>query len=207
MIREMIVGATGSSGAIYAKRFLELACDFDLNIHLIASQPAMRIFALELGEPRFGPPSDPRSWLELNDEARARIRLYSPSDLGAGPASGTFRAEAMAIIPCSMKTLSAVAHGYADNLITRAADVMIKERRPLAIVPRETPLSAIHLENMLRLARLGVSIVAADPPFYHGPKTIVDLVDAVVHKTLAQLGLNHPKAFHWEGMEAKASDC
>ncbi|MCX7013356.1 MAG: UbiX family flavin prenyltransferase [Candidatus Sumerlaeota bacterium] len=199
MSKEWIVGATGASGAIYAKRFLELSSELDVRVHLIASEPALRVFAYELGAPANGASDDPRSWLDLGDEARSRIRLYAPTDLAAGPASGTFGADAMAIVPCSMKTLSAVANGYADNLIARAADVMIKERRPLVLVPRETPYSAIHLENMLKLARLGVSIVDANPPFYQGAQTIADLVDAVVHKVFVQLGLKHPNAFRWEG--------
>jgi 4-hydroxy-3-polyprenylbenzoate decarboxylase len=198
-LRQLVIGVTGASGAIYAKRFVELASDFDLELLLIASKPGLRIFAHELGEPKFGPSESPLSWMELADHARERITELNPGDIGAGPASGTFGAQAMAVVPCSMRTLAGIAAGFSDNLIGRSADVMIKERRPLVLVPREAPFSAIHLENMLKLSRLGVSIVPANPGFYHRPESIVDLADHVVHKALSQLGLEHKDAFQWKG--------
>ncbi len=197
-LTQLVIGITVASGAIYAKRFVELAADFDLELLLIASEPGLRIFAHELGEPRFGPADSPLSWMDLADDVRARITLLNPTDIGAGPASGTFGAQAMAVIPCSMRSLAGIAAGFSDNLIGRSADVMIKERRPLVLVPREAPFSAIHLENMLKLSRLGVSIVPANPGFYHRPETITDLADHIVHKALSQLGLDHKGAFHWK---------
>ncbi len=198
-LTQLVIGVTGASGAIYAKRFVELASDFDLELLIIASEPGLRIFAHELGEPQFGPPDSPLSWMELTKAARSRITLLKPDDIGAGPASGTFGAQAMAVVPCSMRSLAGIATGFSDNLIGRSADVMIKERRPLVLVPREAPFSAIHLENMLKLSRLGVSIVPANPGFYHRPESIADLADHVVHKALSQLGLEHKDTFRWKG--------
>ena len=126
-----------------------------------------------------------------------RIEYHPIKDIGASIASGSFRVKGMIIMPCSMGTLSAVAHGASDNLMARAADVMLKEGRPLLIVPRETPLHAIHLENMLKLARLGVRIIPAMPGFYYQPKTLDDIINFLVGKVLDSLDIEHQLFARW----------
>ena len=135
-------------------------------------------------------------WADSGD-----FTYFAPGDLKAPIASGTFPTSGMAIVPCSMATVAAVAHGMSDNLIRRAADVCLKERRPLVMVPRETPLNAIHLENMASLARLGVTIMPPEPPFYLKPESISDVVDFVVQRTLAALGVTValPDSMRYEG--------
>jgi 4-hydroxy-3-polyprenylbenzoate decarboxylase len=128
-----------------------------------------------------------------------RLHYHPVKDIGASIASGSFRVEAMAVVPCSMGTLAKLAHGFSSNLLERAADVMLKERRPLVIVPRETPLSTIHLENMLALSRAGAMIVPAMPAFYNRPQTVEDMVAFVAGKVLDLLGVEHGLYRRWEG--------
>jgi len=174
----LVVAITGASGAIYGRRLLEVLRELGIETHLIISRAGEKVVKLELGV-------DPEEIKRLAD------RVYEPESLDAPLSSGSYPVDGMVIIPCSMKTLAAIAHGLASNLILRAADVAIKERRPLVLVPREAPLSPIHLENMLALARLGVRIVPACPAFYHKPKTVSDLVDFVVGRVLDSLGIRH----------------
>lgn len=196
--RPVLIGITGASGAIYARALLEtLAASCDGEVLVVVSQPGRRVLREELGvtlaqagEERFG-------WLRVTAAQTEKIRLLPVEDLGAGPASGTFPLRAMAVVPCSMRTLAAISAGFADNLLTRAADVCIKEGRRLVLAPRETPLSTIHLENMLRLARLGVRIVPPMPAFYHGPQTVEDLARFVVQKIIEQMGLDFPNPVRW----------
>lgn len=196
--KRIIVAITGASGAIYARRLLEMLAQMGPQIDLIASAQGLALLRHELGEPHAGrPQDDPRSWLDLPEDALERIRLHSPEDLAAAPASGSCRVDGMIVVPCSMKTLASIANGHAENLIARSADVQLKERRPLVVVAREMPLSAIHLENMLKLTRAGGIVLPACPPFYHKPQTITDLVDAVAHRALSLVGLPHPQAFEY----------
>ncbi len=179
----LIVAVTGASGIIYGKRLLEVLKDKKVETHLIVSDSAEVVAESEIG--------GTRSLEEL------AYRVYEPGDLAAPISSGSFKVDGMVIAPASMKTIAALASGYCDNLITRAADVQLKERRPLILVPRETPLHAIHLENMARLSRLGAVVLPAMPGFYHEPKTVDDLVNFVVGKVLDQLGLDHGLYRRW----------
>lgn len=185
---KLVVGFTGASGAIYGVRFLEVLHDAypEIETHLVVSKAGLRVLQHETGR-------------DLKDLAGWASVVHPESDIGARPASGSARFDAMVIIPCSVKTLGLLAAGTGDNLIGRAADVILKEGRRLVLVPREMPLSAIHLENMLKLARLGVMILPASPGFYFGPKTLDDLVNHVVGKTLDALGLEQQLFERWKG--------
>ncbi len=184
----VIVGITGASGAIYGWRLLEALGQAGHEVHAIVSPAGWAVLNQECG-------------ISPDDIAKRVYRLYAADDIGAAPASGSFRADAMVVAPCSMRTLAAIAAGLADNLLTRAADVTLKEGRKLVLVPRETPLSAIHLENMLKLARLGVRIVPACPGFYHNPQSVAALVDMLMGKVLDSLGVEHELFRRWEGLE------
>ncbi len=177
---------TGASGVIYGIRLMEVLANKNVETYLIMSETAKKIISIETDQ-------DP-SYIES-----LATRVFLNTDMTAPIASGSFKFDAMVIVPCSMKTLGMIANGIADNLITRAADVAIKEGRKLILVPRETPLNAIHLENMLKLARLGVVILPACPGFYHEPERIMDLVDFIVGKILDQLGIEHSLYKRWSG--------
>ncbi len=159
-----------------------------MQTHLMVSTPAKQIIEMETGR-------------TLQDLFAWADRFYQAEDMTAPPASGSFLHQGMVIAPCSMKTLSAVAHGYADNLITRAADVTIKEKRRLILLPRETPLSPLHLENMLRLARLGAVIMPPVPAFYHRPQSIADLVAQTTGRILDLLGIENSLVKRWPEIE------
>jgi len=178
----LIVAITGASGVIYGKRFLEVVKEKKIEVHLIVSGAAEKVADYELGDV---------NWSTLAS------KLYSPEDLTATLASGSFKVDAMVIVPASMKTIGALASGNCDDLVSRAADVQLKEGRKLIVVPRETPLNAIHLENMAKLSRIGVTVLPAMPGFYHEPKTIEDLVDFVVGKILDQLEIPHELFRSW----------
>ena len=189
---------TGASGAVYATRTLAALLDRRVHVELIVSDYGRRLLRDELGD---------HATVERLPEFLAAkygegvgagtITVHSNRDLGATIASGSHGCRAMAIVPCSMKTLAAVAHGLSRNLIERAADVMLKERRPLVLVPRETPLSTIHLENLTRLSRAGAVILPPAPGFYGRPDSVADLVDFVVARVLDQLGVAHPLGPRW----------
>jgi len=172
-----VVAITGASGVIYGFELVRLLLLMRYEVHLIVSEPARLVIEQELG---FAPDEQKiRDYLPPGE-----LFVYDNSDIAAVIASGSFITEGMIIIPCSMSTLAAVAHGMSDNLIERAADVALKERRTLVVVPRETPLSTVHLRNMLSLAEMGVALVPAMPAFYHQPRSIADLVAFVVGKVL-----------------------
>jgi len=179
----ILVGVTGASGVIYAKRLIEALGD---RAEVIATRDAEAVIAFETD-------------LSLKDFAEGAHAFFRGDDVGAGPASGSYRFAALVVVPCSGTSLAKIAAGIADNLVTRAAAVALKERRTLILVPRETPLSAIALENLLKLARLGVVVVPASPGFYGKPRTINDLVDFVVARILDQLGVEHALGPRWTG--------
>jgi 4-hydroxy-3-polyprenylbenzoate decarboxylase len=182
----LIVGITGASGTIYGVRLLRLLRDLEVETHLIMSQWAARTLVHETSY-------SVQQVQELADER------YAIGDVGAAIASGSFVTMGMAIVPCSMRTLGAIAHGVGDNLIHRAADVVLKERRRLVLAVRESPLHEIHLENMLRLTRMGVSICPPTPAFYSHPKTVDEIVDYSVMRILDQLGIHVNVSDRWAG--------
>src|SRR5262249_48379276 len=196
--RTLTLALTGASGMPYGLRLLECLLSANCQVFLLYS-PAAQIVAKQ--ECDLALPAQPREAARaITGRYGARegqITVFGRDDWMAPIASGSNPAEAMVICPCTMGTLGAIAHGLADNLIERAADVMLKERRPLVLVPRETPYSAIHLENMLALARAGAVIVPPSPGFYTRPQTIGDLVDFVVARVLDQLRVPHALSPRW----------
>jgi flavin prenyltransferase len=191
----IIVGITGASGAPYAVRLLEQLAKAHRPISLIVSKFGMRLLETEMG---IGSMDALRT--AVGKEAwDSCVEIFSNDDRGAPPASGSALTSGMIVCPCSMGTLSAISVGASRSLIERAADVTLKERRKLVLVPRETPLSAIHLGNMLRLTRAGAVIMPAAPGFYHRPKQVLDLVDFVVARMLDQLGVEQKLVSRWAG--------
>ena len=189
----IVMAITGASGAPYAVRLLEQLVAADRSVWLIVSSHGLRLLRTELDidsidalRERIGA----AAW-------RRQVRVFDDADRGAAPASGSARNAGMVICPCSMGTLSAVSIGASRSLVERAADVMLKERRPLILVPRETPLSAIHLQNMLRLSRAGAVILPAAPGFYNRPTTVDELVDFIVARVLDQLRVEHGLSKRW----------
>jgi len=182
----IIVGITGASGVIYGIALLEALKRLRVETHLILSRQAEDIIAIETP-------------YTAEDTRALASSAYHEDDWSAPVASGSFLHQGMVIAPCSMKTLAGIAAGYAENLIQRAADVTIKERRRLVLVPRESPFSAVHLENMLKLARLGVVIAPPVPAFYHRPEKIADLVGFSTGRILDILGLENQLLKRWNG--------
>lgn len=186
-MKRIVIGVTGASGTIYAIDLLKKLRDKpDVETHLVMSAWATKNLALET------------SYTLAQVKALADY-TYSDRDQGAKIASGSFLHDGMVIVPASMKTVAGVAYGFGDNLIARAADVTIKERRQLIIVPRETPLSVIHLENLTKLAKIGAQIIPPIPAFYNQPQTIQDLVDHQTMKVLDAFGIQQVTAKRWEG--------
>jgi 4-hydroxy-3-polyprenylbenzoate decarboxylase len=201
---ELTVAITGASGAIYAQRTLVYLAQaaqqgFVTRINLIMSEAAQTVARVELGANLQA--SDVKNfnqWLGLPADSKL-IRAHRLDNLAAAPASGSYMQAGMIVVPCSMGTLGAIASGAGTNLIHRAADVTLKEGRKLVLVVRESPYNAIHLENMLRLARAGARILPASPAFYHRPQTIIDLVDHLVFRLLDQFQIPHAQATRWKG--------
>jgi len=187
---------TGASGALYAVRLLRALNDARVPVRLIVSDTGWRLLHEEL---------------DIADEAGLRgatgewsqVVLYSDTDRGATPASGSTPSRGMIICPCSMGTLASIAQGTTRSLVERAADVVLKERRPLVLVPRETPYSAIHLENMLRVTRAGAVVLPASPGFYHRPRTIDDLAEFIVGRVLSHVGIAHTLGPTWRSGEGE----
>ncbi|MCC3373515.1 flavin prenyltransferase UbiX [Cohnella sp. REN36] len=192
--RRWVVGITGASGATYGVTLCRELLAAGIEVHLVVSEAGWRVLKEELGWDATKRADTLRRELE---EGPGKLVHHPLGDIGAAIASGSFRCEGMVVVPCSMGTLAAIAHGTSDNLIARAADVTMKEGRPLLLVPRETPLNAIHLENMLKLARLGVRIVPAMPAFYQGPQTLQDAVRFLVGKVMDNMGIAHNLYIRW----------
>lgn len=198
MTAPIVFGITGASGAPYAVRLLQQLVAAEQPVSLIVSSHGLRLLETE-------------TTIKSLDDLRAAVgskgwdtyvKTYANEDRGAPPASGSALSAGMVICPCSMGTLSAISTGASRSLIERAADVALKERRKLVLVPRETPLSAIHLQNMLRLSRAGAVVLPAAPAFYHRPEKIDDMVDFIVARVLDQLGVAHNLGKRWDGTEA-----
>lgn len=187
----IIIGITGASGAVYGVALLRALAVLGHEVHCTVSGYGLTVLEHECG-------------MTERDIRPLVSALYPVGDIGGPIASGSFRADAMCVVPCSMRTLGSVANGIADNLLCRAADVMLKERRNLVLAVRETPLSPVHLENMLKLSRLGVGIVPACPAFYHHPATIDDLVTAYAGRLLDCLGVENDLAPRWKGELGRA---
>jgi len=185
---KLIIGISGATGAIFGIRLLEILKETQgVETHLIMSQWAMTTINEETNY----------SVQEVRDLADY---YYSPKNLGAAISSGSFNVDGMVVAPCSMKTLASISVGLADNLITRAADVMIKERKKLVLMTRETPLNNIHLENMLKLSQMGVTIFPPMPAFYNHPKDLNDLIDHISYRLISQFGIDKlPKEKIWTG--------
>jgi len=201
----VIVGITGASGVIYAKVLIEELLKLDVAIHLIVSNAARLVMREEMG---LTFPSNRFYVARLlgHDVQPQRVVLYDDADLASGPASGTFRSRGMVICPCSMKTLATLAAGTGSSLITRAADACLKERRRLVLVPRETPLSLIHLRAMVAVTEAGAIVLPASPGFYHRPASIDELVGHVAMKVLDALGLEHDLPWRWKDAGRQAGE-
>jgi len=200
---ELTVGITGASGTVYGYRTLQLlaASGVVSKINLIMSSVVPIVAQVELGVNLKEPTAEKiNEWLGLEKDSKI-IRYWKLDNLAAKPSSGSNKQAGMIIVPCSMGTLGAIASGAVTNLIHRAADVCLKERRKLLLVPRETPFNQIHLENMLRLSNAGAQILPASPSFYHRPKTINDLVDHLCFRILDQFDIPHEKKTQWTGEE------
>jgi len=185
-VMKLIVGLTGATGAIYGVRLLERLREADVETHLVISRWGARTLLHET----------PYSREQV--EALAHT-VYAHGDMGAAISSGSFTTAGMIVAPCSARTLAAIAHGYGDSLIHRAADVVLKERRRLVLAVREAPLSEVHLDNMLRLSRMGAVIMPPVPAFYNNPRSLTDIVEHTVARLLDQFGIEVPGAERWTG--------
>ncbi|QEL56059.1 flavin prenyltransferase UbiX [Chromobacterium paludis] len=192
------VALTGASGLPYGLRLIEALLAAQIRVWVLYSQAAQIVAKQEMDLTLPSRPADMKAWLlQRYPAAPELLEVYGREEWFAPAASGSNPPDAMVVCPCSMGTLAAIRHGMSDNLIERAADVCIKEGRKLVLVPRETPLSAIHLENMLELARLGVVILPPAPGFYTHPKSVDDMVDFIVSRMLDQLGVEQTLTPRW----------
>jgi 4-hydroxy-3-polyprenylbenzoate decarboxylase len=191
-VKRIIVGITGATGAIFGVRLLEALGAAGVETHLVLSKWGQQTVEHEMG-------------LTLADlRARASV-LHSGANMAATLSSGSFRTEGMVVAPCSMRTAAAIAHGLGETLVHRAADVVLKEGRRLVLVPRETPLSAVHLENLLKLARIGVTIIPPMPAFYNKPATVDDIVNHIVARVLDQFDIDAAFAKRWDGKMTRSA--
>lgn len=185
-MKKLIVGMTGSTGAIFGVRLLEVLADSEIETHLIVSKWAQQTLEHETST-------------SLDQLRALATETYSAGDMGARISSGSFHTDGMVVVPCSMRSVAAIAHGHGDHLVHRAADVILKERRKLVLVARETPLNDIHLENLLKLSRMGVTILPPMPAFYNRPQTLDDMIDHIVMRILDQFGISKDMAERWDG--------
>ena len=188
-MKRIVVGMTGATGAPLAVRVLQFLHEMEVEVHLVVSQWARSTLGQECG-------------ISVKNLLLLATHVHDARDQGASISSGSFTTDGMIVVPCSMKTLAAIRMGYADNLVARAADVTIKERRKLILVARETPLSPIHLENLLHLSRIGAVVFPPTPAFYNHPTTLNDMLDHLAVRILDQFGLDHPAAKRWVGMKS-----
>ncbi len=186
MRKHLIVGLTGASGSIYGLTLINVLAAMDWQVELVMSSTGEKVLAYETGIERAALPEN--------------VHIHENTNLFSSLASGSYRTHGMVVIPCSMNTLGLMATGTGEHLLARAAQVTLKERRPLVVVPREMPYNIIHLENMLRLARAGATIMSASPGFYHHPKEIQDLINHVVGRVLDQFGIEHTLFQRWSGL-------
>jgi flavin prenyltransferase len=194
--RPLVLAMTGASGSPYAVRLLQVLCRAGRTVHLTISSSGAQVLREETG---LSVALNRFESQVFGDLGSGQIIYHHQSDFNAGIASGSFRTAGMVVSPCSMSTLASIAHGITTNLITRAADVHLKERRKLILVPRETPLSLVHLENMAAVTRAGAIVLPAMPGWYHQPKTLEDLVDFVVARICDQLGVEVDLMKRWGG--------
>ena len=190
-MKKIVVGITGASGSIYAKRLIEVLVSKGIQTNIIATDKGKQVFNYELS-------LDLKKWVEELKNTYSNVKLEDNNNLFSGVASGSHGFDAVIIVPCSMGTLAEVSHGLSKNLLCRAADVALKEGRKLVIVPRETPFNAIHLENMYRLSKVGATIIPAMPGFYNHPESIDDLVNFQVGKILNYLNIDNNLFERWE---------
>lgn len=190
-MKRIIVGITGATGAIFGVRLLQALRAAEVESHLVLSKWGQQTIEHETG-------------LSLEDLRGISSVSHGTGNMAATVSSGSFHTEGMVVAPCSMRTLAAIAHGYGESLVHRAADVVLKERRKLVLVTRETPLSQIHLENMLKLARIGVTILPPMPAFYNRPQSIDDIVDHIVARVLDQFDIPAEFAKRWDGQMGRA---
>ncbi|NMB06913.1 MAG: UbiX family flavin prenyltransferase [Tissierellia bacterium] len=184
---KIIVGISGGSGSIYAISLLKALKELNIETHLVVSTMGEYVTEHETG-------------MKLEDLKPMATHFHDNKNFAAPIASGSFKVDSMVVLPCSMKTLSSVANGFSDNLLTRACDVSIKEGRKLILVPRETPLSPIHLENMLKLSKMGVTIFPPSPGFYNHPETLEDIIVNMTGRILDMLGIDNNLVNRWEGL-------
>jgi flavin prenyltransferase len=189
----LVVAITGATGAVFGIRTLEALAELGVETHLCISSWGRRTIEHETA-------------LSVDDVRALATHAHPPGDMAATISSGSFRTDGMVVAPCSMRTLGTIANGIGDNLVARAADVTLKERRRLVLLPRETPLHEVHLANMLTLTRLGATILPPMPAFYNRPQSLADIVDHVVARTLDQFGLCSPHARRWDGRLLGAAD-
>ncbi len=187
-----VVGITGASGSIYGVRLIEELIKGDNEIFLVITDNGRKVLEFEV-EINF------QKWVENITKNNNKLKLCHIDDMFSCIASGSFRTDGMIIVPCSMGTLSKISNGISDNLLIRAADVMIKEKRKLILIPRETPLSSIHLQNMLFLSNLNVNIIPPMPAFYQKPKTIDDVINVTVGRILQSLNIGSEVHYEWSG--------
>ncbi len=202
-VRVVTVGISGASGAVYAQILLRLleADQRVERVYLVASDAGLRLISSELGI--VAADGGKKLPALVTGTSAKKIEYLPNKDIGASIASGSAAADAMTVIPCSAGALGSIAVGTAGDLLTRAADVCLKERRPLVLCLRETPLNRIHLENMLRVHDAGATVMPAMPAFYYEPKTIEDLAEQFAYRVLAQLGLPHEKQYRWKGRKVE----